>query len=245
LDDAIAALTAFAIREDNVPPSHPVRQSRTGREFAMPMTIEEILATAPVLPVVTIDDATHAAPLARALVAGGVRAIEITLRTAAAIDAVRAIAREVPEAIPGVGTVLTPAGYDAAAEAGARFAVSPGATPALLDAAWRSTVPFLPAIATASELMAALEAGLFTCKFFPAAQLGGPQTLKAFSGPFPNARFCPTGGVDARTAPAYLALPNVIAVGGSWIAPREAIAAGDFVRIEALARQASGIRAAA
>jgi 2-dehydro-3-deoxyphosphogluconate aldolase/(4S)-4-hydroxy-2-oxoglutarate aldolase len=209
----------------------------------MPTSIEEILASSPVLPVVTIDDASRAAPLARALLAGGIKAIEITLRTAAAIDAVRAIASEVPEAIPGVGTVLTPADYDAAANAGARFAVSPGATPALLDAAWRSTVPFLPAIATASELMAALEAGLSTCKFFPAAPLGGPEALKALAGPFPNARFCPTGGVDARTAPAYLALANVIAVGGSWIAPRELIAAADFTRIEALARQASELRA--
>jgi 2-dehydro-3-deoxyphosphogluconate aldolase/(4S)-4-hydroxy-2-oxoglutarate aldolase len=209
------------------------------------MNIDEILSTSPVLPVVVIDDASHAVPLARALVAGGVKAIEITLRTPAALDAVRAIVWEVPDAIPGVGTVLTEADFDAAAAAGARFAVSPGATPSLMDAAWRSTLPFLPGVATASELMGAMEAGFSTCKLFPAAQLGGVEALKALAGPFPNARFCPTGGIDAASAGAYLGLANVLCVGGSWVAPRAAIEAGDYARIEQLARAASGLRLAA
>ena len=209
-----------------------------------PTPIEDILATGPVLPVVVIDDPADAAPLAKALVAGGIRAIEITLRTERALEAVRAIAAEVPDAIPGVGTVLTPADFDAAAAAGAKFAVSPGATAALLDAAWASTLPYLPAVATASELMNVMAAGFTLAKFFPAAQAGGVEALKALGGPFPTMRFCPTGGVDAQSALSYLALPNVICVGGSWIAPRAAIAAGDFAKIEQLARAASALRAA-
>jgi 2-dehydro-3-deoxyphosphogluconate aldolase/(4S)-4-hydroxy-2-oxoglutarate aldolase len=206
------------------------------------MTLEDILASGPVMPVVTLDDPAKAVPLARALVAGGVRAIEITLRTGAALEAVRAIADEVPEAIPGVGTVLSPAHYAAAAKAGAKFAVSPGATPALLAAVRPGPIPFLPGIASASELMACLEAGLTVCKFFPAAEAGGVAALRAFAGPFPAARFCPTGGIDAAAAPAYLALANVLCVGGSWLAPQGAIAAGDFARIEALARAAAALR---
>jgi 2-dehydro-3-deoxyphosphogluconate aldolase/(4S)-4-hydroxy-2-oxoglutarate aldolase len=209
------------------------------------MTLEEILTSGPVMPVVTIDDPARAVPLARALVAGGVLAIEITLRTSAALEAVRAIAAEVPQAIPGVGTVLTPADYAAAARAGARFAISPGATPALLAATRPGPIPFLPGVATASELMVCLEAGVSVCKFFPAAEAGGVAALKALAGPFPAARFCPTGGIDAAGAPAYLALPNVLCVGGSWLTPRDAIAAGDFARIEALARAASALRSAA
>jgi len=204
-----------------------------------PASLTEILTTAPVLPVVTIDDPRQAVPLAQALVAGGVRAIEITLRTDAALEAVQAIAAEVPEAIPGVGTVTKPAEFEAAREAGARFAISPGATPRLLAAARDQPLPYLPAIATASELMAAMEAGFSICKFFPAAEAGGVAALKALGGPFPAARFCPTGGVGPANAGAYLALPNVLCVGGSWIAPREAIAAGDFARIEQLAREAT------
>ncbi len=206
------------------------------------MTIDEVLAAGPVMPVVVIDDAANAVPLARALVAGGIRAIEVTLRTAAALDAVRAIAREVPDAIPGVGTVLTAADVMAALEAGARFIVSPGATTALTEAAIGSGLPFLPGIATASELMAGMAAGLSAFKFFPAAQIGGVEGLKALAGPFPSARFCPTGGVSAANAAAYLALPNVACVGGSWIAPRETIAAGEFARIEQLAREAAALR---
>jgi 2-dehydro-3-deoxyphosphogluconate aldolase / (4S)-4-hydroxy-2-oxoglutarate aldolase len=207
-----------------------------------PMTLEEILESGPVLPVITIDDPTKAVPLARALVAGGIRAIEITLRTGAALEAVRAIAAEVPDAIPGVGTVLTAADYAAAAKAGARFAISPGATPALLAATRPGPIPFLPGIATASELMACLEAGVSVCKFFPAAEAGGIAALKALAGPFPAARFCPTGGIDAASAPAYLALANILCVGGSWLAPRDLIAAGDFARIETLARATSALR---
>ena len=207
-----------------------------------PLTALDVLTASPVMPVVVIDDPARAVPLARALVAGGIRAIEITLRTARALEAVRAIAAEVPDAIPGVGTVLTEADLDAAAAAGARFAISPGATPALYDAAWRSTLPYIPAVATASEQMAALEAGFTACKFFPAAQAGGPEALKALGGPFPTARFCPTGGVDAANAPTYLKLTNVLCVGGSWIAPRDAIEAGDFARIERLARAASALK---
>jgi len=206
------------------------------------MTIDEILRAGPVMPVVVIDDAAHAVPLARALVAGGIRAIEITLRTGAALDAIQAISREVPDAIPGVGTALTGADVLAALEAGARFIVSPGATPALMQAAIGSGLPFLPGVATASELMAGMAAGLSAFKFFPAAQAGGVEALKAFGGPFPNARFCPTGGVSAANAAAYLALPGVLCVGGSWIAPREVIAAGEFAKIEALARAAAGLR---
>jgi 2-dehydro-3-deoxyphosphogluconate aldolase / (4S)-4-hydroxy-2-oxoglutarate aldolase len=207
------------------------------------MTVEDILRAGPVMPVVVIDDAAHAVPLARALVAGGIRAIEITLRTGAALDAIQAISREVPDAIPGVGTALTGADVLAALEAGARFIVSPGATPALMDAAIGSGLPFLPGVATASELMAGMAAGLSAFKFFPAAQAGGVEALKALAGPFPSARFCPTGGVSAANAATYLALPNVLCVGGSWIAPREAIAAGNFAKIEQLAREAAGLRA--
>jgi len=206
------------------------------------MTIDDILRAGPVMPVVVIDDAARAVPLARALVAGGIRAIEITLRTGAALDAVQAIARDVPDAIPGVGTALTAADVLAALEAGAKFIVSPGGTPALIEAAIGSGLPFLPGIATASELMAGMAEGLSSFKFFPAAQIGGIEGLRALAGPFPHVRFCPTGGVGAANAAAYLALPNVACVGGSWLAPREAIAAGEFARIEALAREAAALR---
>lgn len=206
------------------------------------MTIDDVLRAGPVMPVVVIDDAVRAVPLARALVAGGIRAIEITLRTGAALDAVQAIARDVPDAIPGVGTALTAADVLAALEAGAKFIVSPGATPALTEAALGSGLPFLPGVATASELMAGMAAGLSAFKLFPAAQVGGIETLKALGGPFPHARFCPTGGVSAANAAAYLALPNVACVGGSWLAPRDAIAAGDFATIERLAQEAAALR---
>ncbi|HZZ90199.1 MAG TPA: bifunctional 4-hydroxy-2-oxoglutarate aldolase/2-dehydro-3-deoxy-phosphogluconate aldolase [Caulobacteraceae bacterium] len=208
------------------------------------MTIDDILAAGPVMPVVVIDDAAHAVPLARALVAGGIRAIEITLRTGAALDAIQAISRDAPGAIPGVGTALTGADVLAALEAGARFIVSPGCTPALTAAAVGSGLPFLPGVATASELMAGMEAGLSAFKFFPAAQAGGVEGLKALAGPFPKARFCPTGGVGEVNAAEYLALPNVVCVGGSWIAPRAAIAAGDFATIEGLARAAARLATA-
>ena len=206
------------------------------------LTPLEVLAAGPVMPVVVIENPGKAVALARALVAGGLRAIEITLRTPRALEAVRAIAAEVPEAIPGVGTVLNAADLEAARAAGARFAISPGATPALFEAARRRTLPYIPALATASELMAAMEAGFSVCKFFPAAQAGGVAALKALAGPFPHARFCPTGGIDAASASAYLALPNVVCVGGSWITPRAALDAGDFGQIERLARAAAGLK---
>ena len=208
------------------------------------MTIEEILALSPVMPVVTIADAAHAVPMARALVAGGLRTIEITLRTPAALAAVAAIARDVPEAVIGVGTVLTVLDLKHAHEAGAAFAISPGSTPELLDAARHGPLPYLPAIATAGELMAGLDRGYTAFKFFPAAYAGGIGALKSFAGPFPGVRFCPTGGISLATAPEYLALPNVLCVGGSWVAPESAIAAGDVGAIERLARQAAGLKPA-
>lgn len=202
------------------------------------MTIEDILALSPVMPVVTISDVSRAVPLARALIAGGLRTIEITLRTHEALAAVAAIAREVPQAVLGVGTVLTAKDLKDAADAGAAFAISPGSTPALLDAARHGPLPFLPGVATAGELMAGLERGFTTFKLFPAAQVGGVGALKALAGPFPGARFCPTGGVDAASATSYLTLPNVICVGGSWVAPEAAIAEGNFHYIEEMAREA-------
>lgn len=206
------------------------------------MTIEDILALSPVMPVVTIADPGRAVPMARALLAGGLRTIEITLRTPAALAAVAAIAKEVPELVIGVGTVLTAQDLKASAEAGASFAISPGSTPELMEAARHGPIPYLPAVATASELMAGLDRGYTAFKFFPAAAAGGVATLKAFAGPFPGVRFCPTGGISLATAPDYLALPTVLCVGGSWIAPEAAIDAGDTAVIERLAREAAGLR---
>lgn len=205
------------------------------------MTIEEILALSPVMPVVTIADADHAVPMARALLAGGLRTIEITLRTPAALAAVAAIAKAAPEVVVGVGTVLTAQDLRHAAEAGATFAISPGTTLELLDAARHGPLPYLPAIATAGELMAGLDRGYTAFKFFPAAYAGGVGALKAFAGPFPGVRFCPTGGISLATAPDYLALPNVLCVGGSWVAPEAMIASGDVAGIERLAREAAAL----
>ncbi|MGW3405033.1 bifunctional 4-hydroxy-2-oxoglutarate aldolase/2-dehydro-3-deoxy-phosphogluconate aldolase [Streptomyces zhihengii] len=195
-----------------------------------------VLGLAPVLPVVVIDDAADAVPLARALVAGGLPAIEVTLRTPAALDAIRAIASEVPEAVVGAGTVISPRTVEDAAAAGARFLVSPGWTDALLDAMRASGLPFLPGVSTASEVVALLERGVHEMKFFPAEAAGGTAYLKSLAGPLPQARFCPTGGITPATAPAYLALPNVACVGGSWLLPPEVLAAKDWGRVEALAR---------
>ncbi|HYD89823.1 MAG TPA: bifunctional 4-hydroxy-2-oxoglutarate aldolase/2-dehydro-3-deoxy-phosphogluconate aldolase [Vitreimonas sp.] len=206
------------------------------------LTSEEVLRLSPVMPVVVIDDAAQAVPLARALLAGGIRTIEITLRTPAALDAIRAVAREASEMVIGAGTVLTPDDLETAFTAGARYALSPGATPKLLAAARDRAAPFIPGVATAGEIQNGLEYG-FTCfKFFPAEQLGGPSGLKAMAGPFPNVRFCPTGSVTIEKAPSYLALGNVLCVGGSWIAPAERIRAGDWVGIENAARQAAALR---
>jgi 2-dehydro-3-deoxyphosphogluconate aldolase/(4S)-4-hydroxy-2-oxoglutarate aldolase len=204
-----------------------------------------VLDLAPVLPVVVLDDAAVAVPLARALVAGGLRAIEVTLRTPAALDALRAIAAEVPEAVVGAGTVVTPDQVSACVAAGARFLVSPGWTEGLLAAMAASGLPFLPGVSTVSEVMALLERGVREMKFFPAEASGGTAWLKALAGPLPQARFCPTGGITPASAPEYLALPNVGCVGGSWMVPAEAVAARDWARIEELAREAAGLSAGA
>jgi 2-dehydro-3-deoxyphosphogluconate aldolase/(4S)-4-hydroxy-2-oxoglutarate aldolase len=204
-----------------------------------------VLDLAPVLPVVVLDDAAVAVPLARALVAGGLRAIEVTLRTPAALDALRAIAAEVPEAVVGAGTVVTPDQVSACVAAGARFLVSPGWTEGLLAAMAASGLPFLPGVSTVSEVMALLERGVREMKFFPAEASGGTAWLKALAGPLPQARFCPTGGITPASAPEYLALPNVGCVGGSWMVPAEAMAARDWARIEELAREAAGLSAGA
>jgi 2-dehydro-3-deoxyphosphogluconate aldolase/(4S)-4-hydroxy-2-oxoglutarate aldolase len=201
-------------------------------------SIASILAATPVIAVVTVGDVQHAVPLARALARGGVRVMEVPLRTSAALDAIKAIAVEVPEILLGVGTVLKPVDFDQAARAGATFAISPGATPALLQAAKSATIPFLPGVATPSDIMQALDAGFDHLKFFPASVFGGTEALKAFAGPFPSVRFCPTGGISADTAARYLALPNVVCVGGSWLTPSSAIAAGDWAQVERLAREA-------
>ena len=205
--------------------------------------IERTMRLAPVIPVVVIEDARAAVPMARALVAGGVPAIEVTLRTAAALEAVRAIAAEVEGAVVGVGTVLTQADLLAAYEAGARFAVSPGATVRLLDAAEDIPLPLLPGAATASEAMALLERGYRHLKFFPAVPAGGARLLAAWAGPLPQLRFCPTGGISAASAADFLALPNVLCVGGSWLTPADRLAAADWAGIEQLARAAAHLHA--
>lgn len=200
-----------------------------------------LLAKAPVIPVLTIERAADAVPLARALLAGGLPAIEVTLRTEAALAAVRAIADDVPEVVVGAGTVTEPSDIERAVSAGARYLVSPG-TPAELAAAFgHARVPVIPGCATVSEAMALAARGFAVLKFFPAAAAGGVGFLKAVAAPLPHLRFCPTGGIDATNAAAYLALPNVVAVGGSWVAPKEAIEAGDFSRITALAREAASL----
>lgn len=199
----------------------------------------------PVVPVVVIEEAADAVPLARALVAGGLPLIEVTLRTPAALDAVRAVAAEVPEAVVGAGTVVSAAGVAEAVGAGARFLVSPGWTDRLLGAMRESGVPFLPGVSTASEVVTLLERGVRDMKFFPAEAAGGVPYLKSLAGPLPQARFCPTGGVSLASAPAYLALPNVGCVGGTWMLPPDALAARDWARVEALARGAAALRAPA
>ena len=203
------------------------------------LTTAGMMGLAPVIPVLTIARASDALPLARALVAGGLRALEVTLRTPAALDAIALIAREVPDAVVGAGTVLNPGDWDRAEKAGARFIVSPGLTAPLITVAAQSPLAYLPGIATASDLMRGLDAGLGHFKFFPAETSGGAPALKALHGPFADVRFCPTGGISAKTAPDYLALPNVICVGGAWVAPTGAIEAGDWDLITDLARTAS------
>lgn len=206
------------------------------------LSADDVMKLSPVMPVVVIDDAALAEPLARVLLANDVRTIEVTLRTAAALDAIRAVATAAPEMIVGAGTVLNLADLDAAIEAGARYALSPGATPKLMKAARNAKIPFIPGVATSSEIMRGLDLGYTHFKFFPAEQMGGVAALKAQHGPFPNAKFCPTGGISADKAPAYLALPNVLCVGGSWIAPADKIKAQDWAAIEAAAKQAASLR---
>lgn len=203
------------------------------------MTLAEILARSPVIPVVTLDDPALAAPLGRAIAAGGLKVVEVTLRTPRALEAVAILAREAPELITGAGTVLDAGMRLAAAEAGAAFAVSPGLIP---DEPAEGAIPLLPGVATATELMAGLALGFDHFKLFPAHVAGGPDALKALSGPFPQARFCPTGGVTPESAGAYLALPNVACVGGSWIVPADALAQRDWARITALSREAAALR---
>ncbi len=198
----------------------------------------------PVIPVLSIADAKRAVPLARALARGGLPAIEITLRTADAIEAIRRVAGEVEEAVVGAGTILDPAQYQEAVEAGSRFIVSPGLTKELLKTSADSDVPFLPGAITPGEVMAARQAGLNFLKFFPAEQAGGAAFLKAMAAPIADVRFCPTGGVGPANAASYLGLPNVICVGGSWVAPDDLVAKQDWSRIEELAREASGLRKA-
>jgi 2-dehydro-3-deoxyphosphogluconate aldolase/(4S)-4-hydroxy-2-oxoglutarate aldolase len=199
---------------------------------------------APVIPVLTVRDADDGVAQARALVAGGLFAIEVTLRTAGALAAIAAIRRSVPGAVVGAGTVLTPEHIVQACEAGARFLVSPGASPRLAQAAAAAPVPFLPGVATASEAMTLMELGFHALKLFPAEAAGGAKLLASLAGPLPDLRFCPTGGIDLARAPSYLALPNVLCVGGSWMLSKTALAAGDYAAVETLAREAAALRAA-
>ncbi|MGD9981514.1 MAG: bifunctional 4-hydroxy-2-oxoglutarate aldolase/2-dehydro-3-deoxy-phosphogluconate aldolase [Hyphomonadaceae bacterium] len=210
--------------------------------MSKPQDATSVLSLTPVIPVVTIDDVANAVPLARLLLTGGIGTVEITLRTAAALDAIRAIAAEVPEMVVGAGTVLNEADLDAAITAGARYALSPGGTPKLMKAARKSAIPFVPGVATSSEIMRGLDLGYTCFKFFPAEQLGGAAALKSIGAPLPSARFCATGSITPEKAPSYLALTNVLCVGGSWIAPAEYIRAGDWGSIEAAAKRAAALK---
>ncbi|WP_170362973.1 bifunctional 4-hydroxy-2-oxoglutarate aldolase/2-dehydro-3-deoxy-phosphogluconate aldolase [Ruegeria arenilitoris] len=200
----------------------------------------EICALAPIVPVLVVDDAAHARPLAEALVAGCLPALEVTLRTPAALDAIRAMA-QVPGGVVGAGTLVTPDDVRAAKEAGAQFGVSPGATDALVAACEAEGLPLLPGAATATEAMRLLEQGYDMLKFFPAEASGGAPALKAIGAPLPQITFCPTGGVSPANARDYLSLPNVICAGGSWVAPKQMVAQGDWAGIEALAREAAAL----
>ena len=206
------------------------------------LTPLHVMQDAPVIPVIVLHDVAHAVPMARALVAGGIRMLEVTLRTPQALACMEAIARDVPEAVLGAGTVRSQADAQAAVNAGARFAVSPGYTSALGQACRALGLPLLPGVATGSEIMQAQADGYQQLKFFPALQAGGLAMLKAWSGPFFDMDFCPTGGLTPENAPQFLALPNVRCVGGSWLVPADALAAGDWARITALAAQAKGLR---
>lgn len=199
----------------------------------------DLFGLSPVMPVVVLDDAEDAVPTARALLAGGIGVIELTLRTPAALASIERIAAEVPEIVIGAGTVTAPEHAKQAADAGAKFLVTPGCTDAVLDAAFGTGLPFLPGASTVSEAMRLAERGLTALKFFPAEASGGVAYLKSIGGPLPGLRFCPTGGITVKTAPEYLALSNVGCIGGSWLTPKDALAAKDFGKIEALAAEAS------
>ena len=206
------------------------------------MTALQVMQDAPVIPVIVLNDLAHAVPMARALVAGGIRMLEVTLRTPQALACIEAIAREVPEAVVGAGTVRTRADVQAATIAGARFAVSPGYTSKLGQACRDASLPLLPGVATGGEIMMAMEDGLTELKFFPAVQAGGAAMLKAWGGPFWDVTFCPTGGISLANAADFLALPNVACVGGSWLVPQDALVNGDWARITQLARETLNFR---
>lgn len=205
------------------------------------MNIRSILALAPVIPVLTIEHIDHAVPLARALCAGGLRVLEVTLRTPAALPAIEAMRKAVPDAVVGVGTLARPGDFVTAGNVGAQFGVSPGLTAEMASAARAASFPMLPGIMTPTELLAGLGWGYDTFKLFPAQQAGGIGMLKALGAPFPEVVFCPTGGITRATAPDFLALPNVACVGGSWVAPTDKIRAGDWAAIEQLAKDAAAL----
>ena len=206
------------------------------------MNIREIVGLAPVIPVLTINELEHAVPLARALAAGGLKVLEITMRTPVALAAIEAMRKAVPDAVVGVGTLTRAMDFAAADRAGAQFGVTPGLTPELASAARGARFPLLPGVMTPTELIAARNAGFSVLKLFPADQAGGIGMLKALGAPFPDVLFCPTGGISRETAPDFLALPNVVCVGGSWVAPRAMLEAGDWAGIEALARDAASLK---
>jgi len=211
------------------------------KQLSARLAPREVMEDAPVIPVIVLNEVAHAVPLARALVAGGIRMLEVTLRTPVALACIEAIAKEVPQAVLGAGTVRSAADAQAAALAGARFAVSPGYTHAVGLACHDLGLALLPGVATGSEIMMAQEDGYTALKFFPAAQAGGAGLLKAWHGPFNDVRFCPTGGITAQNAREFLALPNVACVGGSWIAPVDAMLAGDWPRVTRLAAEAAAL----
>lgn len=205
------------------------------------MKIRDVLALAPVIPVLVVEKLEHAAPLAKALYAGGLKVLEITLRTDAALKVIEAMRVAVPDAVIGAGTLVQPEDFKRAAGAGAQFAVTPGLTPQLAEAARTVSFPLLPGIVTPGEIIQALHFGYDTLKFFPAQQAGGIPMLQAFAGPFANVAFCPTGGISRESAPTFLKLRNVLCVGGSWVAPAALVQAGDWAGIEALARDAAAL----
>ncbi|KRB88966.1 bifunctional 4-hydroxy-2-oxoglutarate aldolase/2-dehydro-3-deoxy-phosphogluconate aldolase [Noviherbaspirillum sp. Root189] len=206
------------------------------------MNLLDIMRSSPVIPVIAIERIEHAVPLAKALVAGGIRVLEVTLRTEHGLSAIRAMADQVPDAIVGVGTLTQSEEFRAARDAGAVFGVSPGLTPSLIDAAKSSGLPLLPGVMSPSEVMAAREAGFRQLKLFPAVPAGGVGMLNAIAGPLPDVSFCPTGGISQETAAQFLACKNVVCVGGSWLTPKEAIQAGDWAMITSLAAAAASLR---